>query len=143
MIEEIAITCASTRMDVECSACHLDAGFLSQGSGTPILYLTMCGHICCDMCRINWFGNGKETCPKCRQPQTLLTLIRIYYDIAQPPEPKTPSDMVWLSKGHENDLLLSSEHFLEVVADQATDVFCACVTFVLQSHPALRDLTFS
>lgn len=130
MIEEVAITCASTRMNVECSACHLDADFLSQGSGTPILYLTRCGHICCDMCRTNWFANGKETCPKCRQPQTLSNLIRIYYDIVQHSQPDTPSAAVWLLEGPEADLQVSSEHFLEVAANQATDVFHACVTLV-------------
>jgi hypothetical protein len=143
VIEEITITCASTRMDIECSACHLDADFLSQGSGAPILYLTRCGHICCDMCRTNWFANGKETCPKCRQPQTLSNLIRIYYDIAQRSQPSSPSTTAPLSKGPETDLQVASERFLEVVADQATDVFCACVAFALLFPPTLRDLTFS
>ena len=128
-------------MDVECSACHLDANFLSQGSGTPILYLTRCGHICCDMCRTNWFANGKETCPKCRQPQTRSTLIRIYYDVAQRAQPST-SPTMWLSEGPENDLRISSESFLEVVADQATDVLYACVTLLSNSAPLSEDLTF-
>ena len=130
MIEQIAITRTSTRMNVECSACHLDADFLSQGSGTPVLYLTRCGHICCDMCRTNWFANGKETCPKCRQPQTRSNLIRIYYDIAQRAQPSTPSATATLSKGTENDFQVSSERFLQVIADQATDVVCACVTLL-------------
>ena len=120
---EITITSASTRiMNVECSACHLDADFLSQGSGTPILYLTRCGHICCDMCRTNWFASGRETCPKCRQPQTRSNLIRIYYDVAQRAEPSTSSTTVAVTQP-ESDLQV----FLEVVADQATDIFGACV----------------
>jgi len=125
VIEEIAITSASTRMNVECSACHLDADFLSQGSGIPILYLTRCGHICCDMCRTNWFASGKETCPKCRQPQTRSNLIRIYYDIAQRTQPSISSAAVVVSQEPGTDLRVSSERFLEVVADQATDIFGA------------------
>jgi len=141
MIERIAITFAPTRMNVECSACNLDVDFLSQGSGTPILYLTRCGHICCDMCRTNWFASGKETCPKCRQPQTRSDLIRIYYDIAQRAQPSTPPTVAMDSKGPGTDLQVSSERFLEVVADQATDTFGATrdflqtmVTQILPSH---------
>jgi len=112
-------------MNVECSACHLDADFLSQGSDTPILYLTRCGHICCDVCRTNWFASGKETCPKCRQPQTRSNLIRIYYDIVQRAQPNTPSTAVVTLSEAGADLQVSSERFLEVVADQATDIFSA------------------
>lgn len=128
VIEEIAITSVSTRMNIECSACHLDADFLSQGSGTPTLYLTRCGHICCDMCRANWFASGKETCPKCRQPQTRSNLIRIYYDIAQRAQPTTSSAAVAVSQELGTDLRVSSERFLETVADPATDIFGAYVT---------------
>lgn len=134
VIERIAITFAPTRMNVECSACHLDVDFLSQGSGTPVLYLTRCGHICCDMCRTNWFASGKETCPKCRQPQTRSDLIRIYYDIAQRTQPSAPPTAAMDSKEPGPDLQVSSERFLEVVAGQATDTFCACVTLALQSR---------
>jgi hypothetical protein len=139
VIEEVAITSASTKMNVECSACHLDADFLSQGSGTPILYLTRCGHICCDMCRTNWFASGKETCPKCRQPQTRANLIRIYYDVAQRAQPSTTT-VVGL-EGPEADLQVSSERFLEVVADPATDIFGACVTLASTSpsRPSRSD----
>ena len=112
-------------MNVECSACHLDADFLSQGSGTPILYLTRCGHICCDMCRTNWFASGRETCPKCRQPQTRSDLIRIYYDIAQHAQPS--SSPAATSQEPEAELQASSEYFLKIVADKATDIFGACV----------------
>jgi len=115
-------------MNVQCSACHLDADFLSQGSGTPILYLTRCGHICCDMCRTNWFAAGKETCPKCRQPQTRSNLIRIYYDIAQRAQPNTPSVEVAALQEPGTDLQVSSKRFLEVVVGQATDIFGAFVT---------------
>ena len=136
MIEEIAITSASTRvMNVECSACHLDADFLSQGSGTPILYLTGCGHICCHMCRTNWFASGRETCPKCRQPQTRSNLIRIYYDIAQRMQPSVSLTTMMASQESEVDLQVSSEHFLELVADQATDIFGACVIPVSLALP--------
>jgi hypothetical protein len=118
-------------MNVECSACHLDADFLSQGSGTPILYLTRCGHICCDICRINWFATGRETCPKCRQPQTRSNLIRIYYDIAQRAQSSASSTEVAGPREPETDLRISSEHFLGVVADRATDIFGACVPLSL------------
>jgi hypothetical protein len=143
VIGEIAITCASTRMNVECSACHLDTDFLSQGSGTPILYLTRCGHICCEMCRTNWFASGKETCPKCRQPQTRSNLIRIYYDIAQPAQPSISSTTVAVSERPGTVLQTSSEHFLRVVAGQTTDVFCACVSLPLYFSRTLHDLTLS
>ena len=130
--DRVAIISASTRiMNIECSACHLDADFLSQGSGTPTLYLTRCGHICCDMCRINWFASGRETCPKCRQPQTRSNLIRIYYDIAQHTQPSASSTEVVAPREPEADLQVSSEHFLEAVADQATDIFGACVLLSL------------
>jgi len=133
---EITITSASTRiMNVECSACHLDADFLSQGSGTPILYLTRCGHICCDVCRTNWFASDRETCPKCRQPQTRSNLIRIYYDIAQSTQPSTPPITVAIPQQPGNGLQVSSERFLVVVADQATDIFEACVTLAPLTLP--------
>ena len=112
-------------MNVECSACHLDADFLSRGSGAPILYLTRCGHICCDMCRTNWFATGKETCPKCRQPQTRSNLIRIYYDIGQCPQSSIPPTEAAVPQEPGADLQTSSERFLEVVADQATEIFGA------------------
>ena len=116
------------RMNVECSACHLDADFLSQGFGTPTLYLTRCGHICCYLCRTNWFTSGKETCPKCRQPQTRSNLIRIYYDIAQRAQPNIASIEVVPLQEPATDLQVSSERFVEAVVGQATDVFGAFVT---------------
>jgi len=131
----IEITSALTKMNVECSACHLDADFLSQGSGTPVLYLTRCGHICCDMCRTNWFASGKETCPKCRQPQTRSNLIRIYYDVAQRAQPNTPPTAATAPQEPGTDLKVSSERFLEVVADPATDIFGACVAPVSLTLP--------
>ena len=118
-----------------CSACHLDADFLSQGSGTPILYLTRCGHICCDMCRTNWFASGRETCPKCRQPQTRPNLIRIYYDIGERPQLSAPPSESMTPQGPETDLQVSSERFLEAVTDQATEIFGACVTLVSSTLP--------
>ena len=123
------------RMNVECSACHLDTDFLSQGTGTPVLYLTRCGHICCDMCRTNWFASGKETCPKCRQPQTRSNLIRIYYDVAQRGQPNTHPVDVATPQEPDTDLKASYERFLDVVADQATDIFGACVTPTSQITP--------
>jgi hypothetical protein len=139
MIEKISITFTPTGMNVECSACHLDADFLSQGSGTPVLYLTRCGHICCDMCRTNWFASGKETCPKCRHPQTRADLIRIYYDISQRAQSNASSTAVTAEQGFGTDLQVSSQRFLELVADQATDAFHACVTLTPQSRPKLRN----
>lgn len=124
-------------MNVECSACHLDADFLSHGSGTPILYLTRCGHICCDMCRTNWFESGRETCPKCRQPQTRSNLIRIYYDIGQRPQSSAPLTETVAPQELGTDLQVSSERFLEVVADQATDIFGAYVLCLSNSTTPL------
>lgn len=136
MIEQVAITPASTViMNVECSACHLDTDFLSQEPGTPILYLTRCGHICCHMCRTNWFASDRETCPKCRQPQTRSNLIRIYYDVPQRIQPSTSTTVVTAQQEPETDLQALSERFLKVATDQATDIFGACVILVSLTLP--------
>ena len=143
VIEQVAITPTTTViMNVECSACHLDTDFLSQGTGTPILYLTRCGHICCDMCRTNWFASGRETCPKCRQPQTRSNLIRIYYDIPQRAQPSISVTAVTVQQEPETDLQDLSERFLEVATDQATDIFGACVNLVspIPPYPSRLDL---
>jgi hypothetical protein len=66
-------------MNVECSSCSVDVRTLGQDSP---LYVTLCGHICCVICRDNWFGEDRKTCPRCRKPQTRSALIRLYYDLS-------------------------------------------------------------